>query len=41
MIFQVIGAIIGSAILFALVSTGGHDGSTTTGSNGFGDREML
>ena len=26
MIFQVIGAIIGSAILFALVSTGAHDG---------------
>ena len=41
MIFQVIGAIIGSAILFALVSTGGHDGPTTTGSNGFGDGEML
>ena len=35
MIFQVIGAIIGSAILFALVSTG------ATGSNGFGDGEML
>ncbi len=41
MIFQVIGAIIGSAILFALVSTGGHDGPTATGSNGFGDGEML
>ena len=35
MIFQVIGAIIGSAILFALVSTGAHDGPTATGSNGF------
>ena len=34
MIFQVIGAIIGSAILFALVSTGAHDGPTATGSNG-------
>ena len=34
MIFQVIGAILGSAILFALVST-------ATGSNGFGDGEML
>ena len=33
MIFQVIGAIIGSAILFALVSTGAHDGPTATGSN--------
>lgn len=41
MIFQVIGAILGSAILFALVSTGGHDGPTATGFNGFGDGEML
>mgnify|MGYP001030989172 CR=1 FL=1 len=41
MIFQVIGAIIGSAILFALISTGAHDGPTATGSNGFGDGEML
>ena len=41
MIFQVIGAIIGSAILFALVSTGAHDGPTATGSNGFADGEML
>ena len=41
LIFQVIGAILGSAILFALVSTGGHDGPTATGSNGFGDGEML
>ena len=41
MIFQVIGAIIGSDILFALVSTGAHDGPTATGSNGFGDGEML
>ena len=41
MIFQVIGAIIGSAILFALVSTGAHAGPTATGSNGFGDGEML
>ena len=32
MLFQVIGAIIGSAILYALV---------TTGANGFGDGEML
>ena len=35
MLFQVIGAIIGSAILFALVSTGAHDGPTATGSNSF------
>ncbi len=42
MIFQVIGAIIGSAVLFfALVSTGAHDGPTATGSNGFGEGEML
>ena len=41
MLFQVIGAIIGSAILFALVSTGAHEGPTVTGSNSFGDGEML
>lgn len=35
MVFQVIGAILGSAILFALVSSGAHDGPTTTGSNSF------
>lgn len=35
MIFQVIGAVIGSAVLFALVSSGAHDGSTATGSNSF------
>ncbi|NDV46826.1 MIP family channel protein [Paludibacter sp. 221] len=41
MIFQVIGAIIGSAILYALVSTGSHGGPTTTGSNSFADGQML
>ncbi|MGN0207312.1 MAG: MIP family channel protein [Muribaculaceae bacterium] len=41
MVFQVIGAIIGSAILYALVSTGAHEGPTCTGSNGFGEGEML
>lgn len=41
MVFQVIGAIIGSAILYILVSTGGHGGPTATGSNSFGDGEML
>lgn len=41
MLFQVIGAIIGSAILYALVSTGAHEGPTATGSNSFGDGEML
>ena len=46
MLFQVIGAVIGSAILFALVSigsailfalvsSGAHDGPTATGSNSF------
>ena len=30
MLFQVIGAIIGSAILYALVTTGGYDGPTAT-----------
>lgn len=41
MLFQVIGAIIGSGILYALVSTGAHEGPTATGSNSFGDGEML
>lgn len=41
MVFQVIGAIIGSAILFTLVSTGGHGGPTATGSNGFSDGAMM
>lgn len=41
MIFQVIGAIIGSAILYLLVSTGSNDGPTLTGANTFSDGEML
>ena len=41
MLFQVIGAVIGSSILFALVSSGGHSGPTATGANGFGDGQML
>ena len=41
MLFQVIGAIIGSAILCILVSTGGHGGPTATGANSFADGEML
>ena len=40
-VFQVIGAVIGSAILYALVSTGAHGGPTATGSNGFADGMML
>ncbi len=35
MIFQVIGAIIGSLILYILVMTGGHSGITETGANGW------
>lgn len=41
MLFQVIGAIIGSGILYALVSTGPHNGPTATGSNGFSEGMML
>ena len=41
MLFQVIGAIIGSAILYALVNTGAHNGPTATGSNTFDNGEML
>ena len=41
MLFQVIGAIIGSAILYVLVTTGGHAGATATGCNSFDDGEML
>ena len=37
MLFQVIGAIIGSAVLFALVSAGGNNGPTSTGSNSFAE----
>lgn len=37
MLFQVIGAILGSAILFALVSSGAHEGPTATGSNSFAE----
>lgn len=41
MLFQVIGAVIGSAILYVLISTGAHEGPTATGANSFGDGEML
>ena len=40
-IFQIIGGILGSAVLFILVSTGPHAGPTMTGSNGFAEGEML
>ncbi len=35
MLFQVVGAILGSLVLALLVATGGHDGPTMTGSNSF------
>lgn len=41
MIFQIIGAFIGSAIIFALISAGEHSGPTLTGANSFDDGEML
>ncbi|MGL4851103.1 MAG: MIP family channel protein [Phocaeicola sp.] len=40
MVAQCIGAIVGSAILFALTSTGGYGASTATGSNGFVEGAM-
>ncbi len=36
-IAQVLGAIVGSAILFALVATGSHDGPTATGANSYAE----
>lgn len=41
MVFQVLGAIIGSAVLYALVSSGMNGGPTTTGANTFGEGMML
>lgn len=41
MLFQVIGAVLGSAILYALVSSGTHGGPTATGANSFGEGAML
>ena len=38
---QFIGALIGSAIIWLLTSTGGYDASTATGANGFGEGEMV
>ena len=40
-LFQILGAILGSEILYSLVSTGAHHGPTTTGANGFGEGQML
>ncbi|MDR1743187.1 MAG: MIP family channel protein [Dysgonamonadaceae bacterium] len=40
-LFQIIGAIIGSAIIYLLLSVGGHNGPTATGANGWsGDVTM-
>lgn len=41
MVFQIIGAIIGSALLYLLVSTGANAGPTLTGANTIDDGEML
>ena len=41
MISQVIGAILGSAVIYLLTSTGGYGESTATGANSFGDGEVL
>lgn len=40
MIFQVIGALIGSALIYLMISTGGNDGPTMTGANSFADGTM-
>lgn len=40
MLFQVVGAIIGSLIIALLVSTGAHGGPTATGSNSFAPEAM-
>jgi len=41
MVAQFVGALIGSAILYALTSTGGYGATTATGANAFGEGEML
>lgn len=38
---QLIGAVIGSAVICALTSTGAYGATTATGANAFGDGEML
>lgn len=38
---QFLGALIGSAILYVLTSTGGYGATTATGANAFGEGEML
>jgi aquaporin Z len=41
MVFQIVGAIAGSAILYAMLSTGTHAGPTATGANSFTDGQAL
>lgn len=41
MLFQVVGAIVGSALLYLLVSNGAHNGPTLTGSNSFAEGSMI
>ncbi|MDO5523715.1 MAG: MIP family channel protein [Bacteroidia bacterium] len=40
MLFQFIGALIGSAIIYLLVTTGTHNGPTATGANSFADGQL-
>jgi aquaporin Z len=40
-VFQIIGAILGSAVIWVLVSTGSYAGVTTTGANGFADGHLV
>lgn len=41
MAFQVVGAIIGAALIYVLTSTGGFGATTATGANSYTDGEML
>lgn len=41
MVFQTIGAILGSSLLYLLVSTGAHAGPTATGANSFAEGSMI
>ena len=41
MVSQFLGAVLGSAIIYLLTSTGGYGDSTATGANSFGEGEMF
>ena len=41
MAFQVVGAILGAALIYVLTSTGDFGATTATGANAFGEGEML